>query len=140
MLNNQNILKLTQEQITEVTTELKTLLDNQYNEERQEEIAGLEFICHMPGIHSERTWLFSYKGALVLLYDLGNNYCSYVGCIQENIDNIVKKYAITHPKDSVKRDMAFTDLKYDLEKIKSVKFGGFITVGDLLIREQLKKE
>lgn len=90
-INQNNILKLTEKEITKVTTELKTLLDDEYKEGKQKEIVGLEFICHMPGIESERTWLFSYKGALVLLYDLGNNYYSYVGCMNNKIDDMVKE-------------------------------------------------
>lgn len=110
MINYHNVPRLSQEQITEVTTELNTILKDEYKEGTQKEIVGLKCICPMPGIVSERVWLFLYKGALVLLHDLGNNYYSYVGCLQEKMDNILLDHVEKLPRYSFERMWALEDL------------------------------
>lgn len=105
---SKQLLKLTQSQINEVTTELKTILDNEFASNVHASTT-MECICQVPGIISERTWLFLYKGVLVLLHDLGNDFYSYVGCLQDKMDYILKDFAVGEP-DTFQSNWALSDL------------------------------
>lgn len=51
----------------------------------------IEYIGHCPGINTYRTWLFKYKNILVMLNDEENGLYSYLGCLNNYMDEIVDK-------------------------------------------------